>query len=521
MKKLMRGLLVTTTGAALLLTLPLLAPLAAAPANKSITIAPPSGAPMSFADLVERVSPAVVSISVTDNIEDEAPDADGDEEDMEELSRRLERFFGPNSPFSEFPFGRRQFRMPNNQQPRFGAGSGFFISSDGLLVTNHHVIDGADEITVRLDNGDEYEADILGTDEQTDLALLKIDGGSKKFTYVTMSEAADSRVGDWVVAIGSPFRLGGTATAGIISANGRQNIGGPYTDFIQIDAPINPGNSGGPLFDLRGNVIGVNTAIFSRSGGNIGIGFAIPSELAVDIIEDLKDSGKVERGWLGVVIAPVDDDQAMALGFDEAKGAIVNSVNDGSPAKKAGFRAGDVIISMNGEEIEDNIELTRLVGRLKPNSNAIFKVVREDGKRKTLRVKIAKRPSQSELARLARGEARSNSGDEDGGRGDARPEEKELLGMELRRPDEDERETFDLASDDAGVVITDIERTSEAAEKGLRRGMLVQKINGRSVHSLDNLEAEIAAARRSGRKAVMLLVLDRAGNKRYIGLPIG
>ncbi len=340
-------------------------------------IAPPSGAPMSFADLIERVSPAVVSISVR-----QRPDA-----------AQAEAPEGLPPGFEEFFRGR-----PGRPGPApTSLGSGFFIDQNGTVVTNHHVIEGAEEITIRTKDGRELPADIVGSDEATDLAVLRIRGGGR-FPFVTFDDATHVRVGDWVVAVGNPFGLEGTATAGIVSAMGRRDAGSSaYVDYMQIDAPINRGNSGGPTFDLAGNVIGVNSAIFSPTGGNVGIGFAIPSNTANAIVQQLLRSGRVTRGWIGVSIQPLDADLARSLGLDEPQGALVASLVPDGPAARAGIQQGDVILTFNGQRIEDSRDLTQRVGATPIGQTSRLEVLR-NGQRRTLSLRPAERPSEQTLA---------------------------------------------------------------------------------------------------------------------------
>ena len=325
---------------------------------QQIAIQAPRGAPLSFADLIERVSPAVVSVNVTTEREV------GSLGDMEQF---MERFRGMPG-FEDFMERYREEREEEGDSPRTrpgsALGSGFFITQEGHIVTNNHVIDSATEISVQLEDGRELDAELVGADPETDLAVIKvIEPGN--YQYVTFGQTDGLRRGDWVVALGNPFGLGGTATAGILSADGRDGgNGSPYTDFLQIDAAINRGNSGGPTFDLYGRVIGVNTAILSPTGGSVGIGFAIPSELAIAVTDQLIENGKVSRGWLGVTIQPVTEDMADALDLAEPKGAIVNDLLAGGPAEKSGIRRSDVIVEVNGVDIEDATGLTREVAKL-------------------------------------------------------------------------------------------------------------------------------------------------------------
>ena len=348
-------------------------PRMSAPAVAAEAVAQPAG----FADLVAKVKPAVISVRVKLS---EAP------------TELAQREFPPNSPLEKFF---RQFGMPGNgnggkPQTVTGEGSGFFISPDGYAVTNFHVVDHSSSVKVTTDAGKSYDAKVIGTDEKTDLALIKIDGSN--FPYVKFADH-EPRIGDWVVAVGNPFGLGGTVTAGIVSARGRDIGAGPYDDFIQIDAPINKGNSGGPAFDLEGNVIGVNTAIFSPSGGSVGIGFDIPAETAKSVVAQLKDKGHVTRGWIGVQIQPVTVDIADSLGMKQAQGALVAEPQAEGPAAKAGIKAGDVIISVNDAPVKDAHELARKVSTMAPGTAVDLGILR-NGKQENVKLTLGQLPEQ-------------------------------------------------------------------------------------------------------------------------------
>jgi serine protease Do len=334
-------------------------------------VAPPHGAPSSFADLIERVRPAVVSVTVR-----QRPDA-VQEQQLEGLPPGFEEFF------------RGRPGRPNGPAPT-SLGSGFFVSQDGTIVTNHHVIEGAEEITIHTSDGRDLPADIVGSDEATDIAVLRIRGGGR-FQYVTFDDARHVRVGDWVVAVGNPFGLDGTATAGIVSAMGRTDAGSSaYVDYMQIDAPINRGNSGGPTFDLAGNVIGVNSAIFSPTGGNVGIGFAIPANTANAIVQQIVRSGRVTRGWIGVSIQALDQDLASSLGLEEPRGALVGSVTPDGPAARAGIQQGDVILTFNGDQIENSRDLTQRVGATAIGATSRVEVLRNGQRRQTLNLRLGR-----------------------------------------------------------------------------------------------------------------------------------
>ena len=447
-------------------------------------ISPPSGAPVSFADLIDRVRPAVVSISVR-----QRPDAAGAA--VEGLPPGFEDFFR----------GR-----PGRPGPAPTAlGSGFFVDEGGVIVTNHHVVDGAEEITIRTSDGRELPADIVGSDEPTDIAVLRVRGGGR-FPFVRFDDARHVRVGDWVVAVGNPFGLEGTATAGIVSAIGRRDAGSSaYVDYLQIDAPINRGNSGGPTFDLRGNVIGVNSAIFSPTGGSVGIGFAIPSETANSIVQQLLRAGRVTRGWIGVSIQPLDQDIARSLGLAEARGALVASVVPDGPAARAGIQQGDVILTLNGDQIEDSRDLTQRVGATAVGTTSRVEILR-NGARRTLQLRLAERPSEQQLASAT--QTPEATPQQPGGVAQS------SLGVTVRPVTAEDRTRYQLAANEGGLVVTDIDPASDAAEKGVRPGDVILQAGGRAVRSLDELNAAADSARRAGRP--LLLQIDGRAGRRFI-----
>lgn len=450
----------------------------------------PRGAPMSFADLIESVSPSVVTIQARGTVD---PSQLPDMENLPPQFREwLERQFGDQAP-------------PRVQmQPRQALGSGFFISADGHIVTNNHVVAGAEEITVGTADGETYPARVIGLDPQTDLALIKVDG-EENFPFVTLDENPHYRVGDWVVAVGNPFGLGGTATAGIISATGREIGNSAYNDFIQIDAPINRGNSGGPTFDLDGNVVGVNSQIFSPTGGNVGIGFAIPSDIAAQIIENLRETGRVSRGWLGVSIQNVTDDIAEALGLDEARGAIISSIVAGGPADRAGFQREDVVLDVNGEPVEGNRDLTRRVAGFASGERVRFRVLR-DGREYTLRAELGDRPSDEELNALP------NRGEPEAG--------VRYFGMSLVPLTVEHRDARGLDAGVSGLAVESIEPAGEAARKGVLAGDIILEAGGEPVADVDAFRRQVEQARGDGRSAILLLVEGRGG-QRYVALQLG
>jgi serine protease Do len=457
-------------------------------------VAPPHGAPGSFADLIERVRPAVVSISVR-----QRPDA-VQQPSLEGLPPGFEEFFR----------GR-----PGQPGPApTSLGSGFFVSQDGVIVTNHHVVEGAEEITIRTSDGRDHQADIVGSDEATDVAVLRIRGGGR-FPFVTFDDASHVRVGDWVVAVGNPFGLDGTATAGIVSAMGRTDAGSSaYVDYMQIDAPINRGNSGGPTFDLAGNVIGVNSAIFSPTGGNVGIGFAIPANTANGIVQQILRNGRVSRGWIGVSIQPLDRDIANSLGLEEARGALVASVTPDGPAARAGLQQGDVILTFNGQQIENSRDLTQRVGSTAIGNNSRVEILR-NGRRQTLNLRLAERPSEQQLAATNPAPNATPQPQPEEGGGVAQSS----LGLSVRPLTSEDRTRLSLRANDNGLVITSVEPTSDAAEKGIRAGDVIMQAGGRQIRTAAELTAAVDAARRANRP-LLLQVSNRAG-RGFVAVDVG
>lgn len=466
------------------------APVQAQPVPVDNTVQVPS-----FADVVERVSPAVVSVRVEARAAPAAADMEGMEGFELPEGHPMERFFREfrgERRDGDRPFGRRDMRPQSSQ------GSGFFVSEDGYIVTNNHVVEGGTGFTVVTNTGEELDAKLIGTDQRTDLALLKVDR-PEKFTYVDFGDDARVRVGDWVVAVGNPFGLGGTVTAGIVSARGRDIGAGPYDDFIQIDAAVNRGNSGGPAFNLAGEVVGVNTAIFSPSGGSVGIGFAIPATTARQVIEELKADGNVERGWLGVQIQPVDQDIAESLGLNEAKGALVSESNADTPAAKAGIRAGDVITQVNGQPVEGPRELARTIGGLDPNQTVTLNVWR-DGKAQDIPVTLGEMPSAEQLAAAEPTEDAEP----------AKPEGRSLASLGL---------TVTPAEDGEGLVVTDVDPDSDAAERGFQAGDVITQVNSTPVKAAADVRKAIDEAVKAGRKSVLIQV-TREDNNRFVAVPV-
>lgn len=449
-------------------------------------------APLSFADIVERVKPAVVSINVVNG---EARVARNEGDNQPDGFPNLPEDHPLHDFFKNLP---REFRMPSPGQrpmprPRQATGSGFVISPDGYVVTNNHVITGATKVTVSFEEQEKYEADVVGTDPRTDLALLKIKAGDgKTFPFVQFASGSP-RVGDWVLAVGNPFGLGGTVTAGIVSALSRDIGSGPY-DFMQIDAAVNRGNSGGPTFNLNGEVVGVNTAIYSPSGGNVGIAFAVPAETASRVIAELKESGTVRRGWLGVRIQTIDEDVAASLGLSEPKGALVNDVTPNGPAAAAGLRSQDAILAVDGEPINDSRELARKIAEYAPNTPVEVKI-RRNNQEMTVKVTLGTFPgTQEEIARLERGGSPQAS--------------MNALGLTLGpAPAEKGRKV-------EGVQITDVDSNSDAATKGLKSGDVILEVNSQTVNTPADVEAAVKAAKDLGRSAVLLTV--RSGEQKRV-----
>jgi len=439
---------------------------------------------LSFADLVEQVSPAVVSIRTEREVEASSM--------MEGLPPELERLL---------PGLRDRFGGQSEGEPRLatGEGSGFFVDDNGHIVTNNHVIDKAVSITVRLSSGDELEAKLVGTDPETDIAVLKVDPSPEQ-RFVTFSPKADLRVGDYVLAVGNPFGLGGTVTSGIVSALGRASGPDiPYADFIQIDASINRGNSGGPTFDVKGNVIGVNTAIISPTGVNAGIGLAIPADVADGVVEQIIKTGQVERGFLGVQIRDPEPQIRAAVGLDEgAGGALIADVNDGSPAEKAGLKAGDIVISIDGNEVASSTDLTRKVGSYQPGEKVKLKAFR-DGRERTFTVTLDKR-DVVQTASVSPGVTQEEEA-----------ETTERLGVSFRSLDDSARRRYGLEDDVQGVLISDVDRDSEAAAAGIRPGMIVMEADNEKVISPRDIEKAVEAAKKRDRGAILLRVQTRQG----------
>jgi serine protease Do len=456
----------------------------------------------SFADVVEKVSPAVVSVQVKAKIEP-ASDRGGDtfgEDNFDNMPPQMKRFFREFRGFGDQDGPRWQQRERHGERKRgprpVSQGSGFFITEDGYLVTNNHVVEGGSAFTVVTNNGEELDAKLIGTDPRTDLAVLKVDDSSRKFTYVAFADDSKVRVGDWVVAVGNPFGLGGTVTSGIVSARGRDIGAGPYDDFLQIDAAVNRGNSGGPAFNLSGEVVGINTAIFSPSGGNVGIAFAIPASTANEVVQDLMQDGSVSRGWIGVQIQPVNKDIADSLGLKDAKGAIVAEPQADGPAAKAGIKSGDVITAVDGKEVAGPRELARMIGAIEPGKSVEVTVWR-DGKSETIKMDLGTLPSDKQA-----------SNDQEKGQKQEEPTSLADLGL-----------TVSPSDDGKGLVVTDVDPNSDAADRGIQAGDVITSVNSREVANAGDVTAAMKDAESAGRKAVLMQV-TRDDNSRFVALPI-
>ena len=446
--------------------------------------------PESFAELADEISPAVVNITT---------------------STVVERGTGPmpqvpeGSPFEEF-FEQFRDRMPEGNQSRRSSalGSGFVISEDGLVVTNNHVIEQADEINVEFFNGDSLAAEVVGTDPQTDIALLRVKT-DKALPFVTFGDSDSARVGDWVLAMGNPLGQGFSLSAGIVSARNRA-LSGTYDDYIQTDAAINRGNSGGPLFNLDGEVVGVNTAILSPTGGSIGIGFSMASNVVKRVVDQLDQYGETRRGWLGVRIQDVTEDVAEAMGLDEARGALVTDVPDG-PAAEAGMQAGDVILSFDGQEVEDTRELVRKVGNTEVGKT-VRVVVNREGSTQTVKVELGRREEAEGTVPAA--ESEQDSENQSG---------MKMFGLDIEPLTDEVRSQLELESDAEGLVITDVDELSSAYEKGVRAGDVITEAGQRKVTTIAEFEDRVAEAREAGRKSILLLV-RRAGEPRFVALSL-
>jgi serine protease Do len=449
--------------------------------------------PTGFAELVDRVKPSVISVKVT--IKEKVVDADSKTDDGSDspMERFFRRFGSPEgTPQNPGREGRHGGMM--------GQGSGFFVSSDGYAVTNNHVVEGADKVEVTTDAGKTYTAKVIGTDPRTDIALIKVEAGSD-FPFVKLSEGK-ARIGDWVLAVGNPFGLGGTVTAGIVSAGGRDIGSGPYDDFIQIDAPVNKGNSGGPSFNMQGEVVGVNTAIYSPSGGSVGIAFSVPASTVKSVIAQLKEKGNVSRGWIGVQIQPVSQDIADSLGLKKAEGALVADPQKDGPAAKAGVEAGDVITAVNGQTIKDARELARVIGDIAPGTTAKLDVLHQ-GKTKIVNLTLG----------LLRNAEEAKADPENDGKAPTHGTDVPRLGLSVAPAGK-----VDGAGKE-GVVVMKVEPKSAAADRGLKKGDVILEVAGKSVSSPGDVSSALDATRTDKRSSVLMRL--RSGDaSHYVAVPL-
>jgi serine protease Do len=447
-------------------------------------------APVGFADIVEKVKPAVISVRV--KVDGGAQTNGLANNEVPPGLREFFRRFG----MPDMPNGPQGMPQGHGRNVITGQGSGFFISGDGFAVTNNHVVDKAESVQVTADDGKTHTAKVIGTDPRTDLALIKVEGGP--FPYVKLSDKSP-RIGDWVLAVGNPFGLGGTVTAGIVSARGRDIGASAYDDFIQIDAPVNKGNSGGPTFDTEGNVIGVNTAIFSPSGGSVGIAFAIPADTVSSVISQLKEHGSVTRGWIGVQIQPVTQDIADSLGLKKAEGALVAEPQKDSPAVKAGIEAGDVITAVDGKPVKDARDLAKKIGVLPPKASVKLAVLHK-GSEKTVTLTLGEMPAVKE--------ARATSEDSDSSADFGK------LGLTLAP-------AARVAGAGAeGVVVTGVDSSGVAAERGFSTGDVILEVAGKSVSTPADVREVVASARTEGKRSVLVRV-KKGDNTRFVALPVG
>jgi serine protease Do len=454
--------------------------------------------PIGFADIVERVKPSVISVRVKINEKVASKDDSGDDSPFQPgspMERFFRRFGGPDG----LPPGLRG--GPRGRGAVTGQGSGFFISADGYAVTNNHVVDGADKVEVTTDEGKTFSAKVIGTDARTDVALIKVEGGSD-FPFAKLSEGKP-RIGDWVLAVGNPFGLGGTVTAGIVSANGRDIGNGPYDDFIQIDAPVNKGNSGGPAFNTEGEVMGVNTAIYSPSGGSVGIAFSIPASTVKTVIAQLKDKGSVSRGWIGVQIQPVTSEIADSLGLKKAEGALVAEPQANGPAAKAGIESGDVLTAVNGAAVKDARELARTIGGFAPG-NAVKLNVFHKGQDKVVNLTLGQLPNTAE--------AKAETDDGDHGSNTSQGTDIPRLGLTLAPAGSV------AGAGKEGVVVTNVDAKSAAADH-FKEGDVILEVAGKTVANPGEVKEAINAARSDNKNSVLIRVRS-GGSSRFVAVPL-
>ncbi|MCL2714880.1 MAG: Do family serine endopeptidase [Alphaproteobacteria bacterium] len=448
--------------------------------------------PVGFADIVTHVKPSVISVKV--NMKETIANNDDDESPFPQGSP-MERFFRRFGAPDGFP----GLRGGGRGHVVSGQGSGFFISADGYAVTNNHVVEKADKVEVTTDDGKVYTAKVIGSDARTDIALIKVDGKTD-FAFARLADAKP-RIGDWVLAVGNPFGLGGTVTAGIVSAMGRDIGNGPY-DFIQIDAPVNKGNSGGPAFNTDGDVIGVNTAIYSPSGGSVGIAFSIPAATVKNVVAQLKDKGSVSRGWIGVQIQAVTQEIADSLGMHKAEGALVAEPQANGPAAKAGIESGDVIIAVDGTSVKDSRELARTIGGIAPGTSVKLTVLHK-GQEKIVTLNLAQMPKNLE----------ASIGNEEGGKGSSRGTDLPKLGLTVVPA------TDVAGAGKEGVLVTEVDPKGAAADRGLKEGDVILDVASKNVNTASEVEEAISSARADNKDKVLLRVKS-GGHTRFIALPI-
>jgi serine protease Do len=465
------------------------------PALTSIAYAQGVQRPMGFADIVDKVKPAVISVRVKTASGAKMMGFEGDLPfpPNSQMERFFRRFGLPEGTIPDEP------RAPRNRLVT-GQGSGFFITADGYAVTNNHVVDKAETVEVTADDGKTYTAKVIGTDPRTDIALIKVEGRSD-FPYVHLADKAP-RIGDWVLAVGNPFGLGGTVTAGIVSARGRDIGAGPYDDFIQIDAPVNKGNSGGPTFDVDGNVIGINTAIFSPSGGSVGIAFAIPAPTVKSVVAQLKDNGKVSRGWIGVQIQPVTAEIADNLGLKASDGALVADPQPNGPAAKAGIMAGDVITAVNGNAVKDARDLAKQIGSMTPGSTAKLTVWRK-GEEKTFSIALGELPNQREARAAA-------TPDSSGPEGTDVPR----LGLTVVPAGQV------AGSGSEGVVVTEVDPNGIASDQGVKTGDVILEVGGKKVANPADIRSALKDAQKDGKRTILMRVKSGDATK-FVALRLG
>ncbi|WP_163268160.1 DegQ family serine endoprotease [Chelativorans alearense] len=469
-----------------------------APEGRMSMPAPQIRGPASVADMAERLLDAVVNISTTQNVSRRGPGR----VPMPQLPE--------GSPFEEYfgEFFGDQDQQPQMPNPGSSLGSGFIVDAEeGIIVTNNHVITGADEIIVNFADGETRTAELIGVDTKTDIAVLKIDPQGKALQEVQFGDSEAMRIGDWVMAIGNPFGFGGSVTVGIVSAQNRQIGSGPYDDYIQTDAAINRGNSGGPLFNMDGEVIGINTAIISPTGGSIGIGFAIPSNLAVNVAGQLREFGETRRGWLGVRIQPVTEEIAESLGLDEASGVLISGIEKGGPADNGVLQAGDIIVGFDGRKIMDVRELRRIVAESPVGKKVDVEILRK-GEEQTVQV---------ELGRLEEGEDVASATEEESEES-APVATAKVLGMSIAELDEEGRSEFGLAEDINGVLVSEVEDGSVAADQGVQAGDVIVEIALQSVSAPQDVLDQIDSLKEQGRKNALLMLASPSGELRFVTL---